>query len=159
MKSLGADAVFDYNDPECGPEIRQYTNNSLRYVLDTITNDGSMKISAEALSSDSSQELHYSALLPSPLDNFPRKDVNKRFTMYYEGFGEEYEKWGHKTPAKPDEYEFAKKFWATAEKLFEAGKLKAHPVDSRPGGLEGINAGLEDLKKDRVSGKKLVYTV
>lgn len=36
---------------------------------------------------------------------------------------------------------------------------KANPVDLRPGGLEKINEGLDLLRENKVSGKKLVYQV
>ncbi len=37
VKSRGADVVFDYNDPECGQKIREYTKNSLCYVFDCVS--------------------------------------------------------------------------------------------------------------------------
>ncbi|KAL8655267.1 MAG: hypothetical protein Q9226_003108 [Calogaya cf. arnoldii] len=82
VKSLGADEVFDYRDPECGIQIRESTKNTLRYVFDCISIGSSYKIDAAALSSSSSssnsQELHYLALLPT--DSWPqeRSDVNVR---------------------------------------------------------------------------------
>ena len=32
VKSLGADAAFDYNDPECAAKIKEYTKDDLKYV-------------------------------------------------------------------------------------------------------------------------------
>jgi len=46
-----------------------------------------------------------------------------------------------------------------ARKLLEEGKYKAHPLDVRPGGLNGVIDGMEDMRQGKVSGKKLVYRV
>ena len=54
---------------------------------------------------------------------------------------------------------FASMFWGIAEKLLNEGKVKPHPVDLRPGGLKGVLEGLDEMRKGKVSGKKLVYKV
>ncbi|KAL1853868.1 hypothetical protein Plec18170_005260 [Paecilomyces lecythidis] len=43
VKRLGAEAAFDYNDPNVADTIRQYTNNALKLVLDTISLEGSAR--------------------------------------------------------------------------------------------------------------------
>ncbi len=153
LKSLGADAVFDYNASDCGAQIRSYTDNKLFHAFDCIAQEASAKICAEALSS--SGEIHYSALLP--VTKFPREDVDTRFTMAYTAIGEEYVKFGTKTPAKRDDYEFAKKFWALSDKLVADGKIKPHPVKVGEKGLEGVLEGLQQMREGEYSGVKLVY--
>lgn len=79
VKSYGASAAFDYRDPDCGRQIRDFTNNSLRHVLDCVSVEPSFRIDAAALSRDAGPEqLHCLALLPP--DGWPaeRKDVNVR---------------------------------------------------------------------------------
>ena len=49
VRSFGADVCFDYNDPECGPKIREFTGNALDYALDCITEPQTMKICYQAL--------------------------------------------------------------------------------------------------------------
>lgn len=45
VKSYGADAVFDYSDPEtCAKNIREYTNNSLKYAFDCISEHSSPQV-------------------------------------------------------------------------------------------------------------------
>ncbi|KAL9595420.1 MAG: hypothetical protein Q9219_006463, partial [cf. Caloplaca sp. 3 TL-2023] len=141
LQSLGADAVFDYNDPECGSKIRAHTNNSLRYVFDCISVESSYKIDAAALSSDSSKELHCLALLPT--DSWPseRKDVNVRWLLAYTSFGEQFDKFGATWPAIPEHYEMGVKFWELNGKYLSEGKVKPHPVTVNEGGLSGIPAG------------------
>lgn len=49
VKGFGADVCFDYNEANCGPEIRKFTGNALDYALDCITEESTMKICYEAL--------------------------------------------------------------------------------------------------------------
>ena len=49
VKSLGADAVFDYKDPEVVSKIKAATSDSISYAFDAISEGGSQTISAESL--------------------------------------------------------------------------------------------------------------
>lgn len=49
VRSLGADAVFDYRDPDVVAEIKQVTGGSLTRALDAISDRASQRISAEVL--------------------------------------------------------------------------------------------------------------
>ena len=62
-------------------------------------------------------------------------------------------------PAKPEDYEFMITWMKTAQKLLEEGKWRPHRQEVREGGLEGVLTGMEDLKKEKVSGAKLVYRI
>ena len=173
LKSLGADAVFDYNDPSAPKAIRSYTQDGLHLVFDCIAEGNSLTFCAEALASDATPENHYSGLLG--FKEFPRQDVKARFTMAYSVFGEPMDLGRGPMDAKPEDYEFGQKFWSLTQVLFEQGKLKVHPVDLRSGGLEAIGQGyvarlrsgkqnltgcrLADLKDGKVSGKKVVYSL
>ena len=74
-------------------------------------------------------------------------------------FNDAFEKGGNKTPAMPEDFDFAKKFFGITEDLLAEGKLKTHPEKVGPNGLEGVLQGLKDLKNDKVTGQKLVYRV
>lgn len=153
VKRLGADKAFDYNDPNSAAEIRAYTDNKLRLVLDNISLESSVKYCDAALSSEGGE---YTSLLTSRID---RANVNSRSTLAYTAIGEEF-KFGDKTfEARPEDKEFAEKFWALSESLLADGKVKVHPPKVNPGGLNGVVEGLKLLKEDKVSGQKLVYNV
>lgn len=160
LKSLGADAVFDYGSPTVGADIRAHTHNKLYHALDCIAEGNSADICAAALSDDTAaRKPVYSALLWC---DFPRKtDAVAKFTLGYTIFGEAFEKgFGPgEFPAKPEDYEFGKKFWKLAEGLLAEGKFKVHRPDVRSGGLEDVLDGLEELRLGKVSGKKLVYKI
>ncbi|KAF2009697.1 GroES-like protein [Aaosphaeria arxii CBS 175.79] len=150
LKSLGADQVFDYKDPDVGAKIREATNDELYYVFDTISEHGSPEISGQALSSKGGR---YAALLYATV---PRANVHSTVTMGYTVTGEHYNpQW----PANPEDYIFGVKFWKLSEDLINSGKIKTHPTEVRSGGLGGIAQGLNDLKDNKVSGVKLVYKI
>ena len=44
-------------------------------------------------------------------------------------------------------------------RLLEDGRLKAHPYEIVPGGLNGVLTGLKDLKDGKASGVKYVYRI
>ncbi|PWY83577.1 zinc-binding oxidoreductase [Aspergillus heteromorphus CBS 117.55] len=153
VKSLGADAVFDYKDPKSVDEIRKYTNNNLKLVFDTISVEASTKYCDSVISDEGGD---YSALLAVGIE---RANVNDRWTLGYTIVGEEFVFGSTPFPAKPEDKEFAEKFWAISEKLLAEGKIKVHRPSVRPGGLKGVLEGLELLKANKVSGEKLVYNV
>lgn len=154
VKQLGADQVFDYKEPGVGKRIREAAGDALAHVFDCISLPASVAICAEAFGSRGGK---YSALLY--IDGFPREDVEVEVTMAYTAFGQEYRQNDKVTPAKPQDLEYAARFWKVAGELLAQGKIKPHPAEVREGGLEGILDGLEDMKQDKVSGVKLVYKV
>ncbi|GAQ03138.1 protein TOXD [Aspergillus lentulus] len=153
VKSLGADAVYDYNDPNAAAEIRKATDNKLKYVLDTISLESSAKFCDEALSTEGGE---YTALLIVPIK---RENVNDRWTLGYSAVGEKFMFGDKEFPAKPEDFEFASKFWAVAEKLLAEGKVKPHRPKVCPDGLKGVLNGLQLMREGKVSGEKLVYNV
>jgi NADPH:quinone reductase-like Zn-dependent oxidoreductase len=159
LQGLGAEKCFDYNDDNVGARIRQFTQDNLHYAFDTITNEQSMGICADALAEKPTADApnHYSALMPPK--GFPRDDCNTRYTMAYTAMGETYVKAGRTTEAKPQDLEYATMFWKLTEGLLEKGLIKTHPADERSGGLEKVNEGLKDLKEGNVRGKKVVYVL
>ena len=77
----------------------------------------------------------------------------------YTIFNDAFSKAGRDFPAVPEDFEFAKEIFGITEKLLADGKLKTHPAQVGPKGLEGVLQGLEDMKNEKVSGAKLVYRV
>ena len=51
VESYGADACFDYKDPECGKKVREYTGGKIAYVYDTSSTEPWEAVCAEAMSS------------------------------------------------------------------------------------------------------------
>ncbi|KAF7951698.1 hypothetical protein EAE96_006997 [Botrytis aclada] len=154
LKSLGADHVLDYNDPNCGAEIRSLTQNKLHHVFDTIATQSSAQICANALST--SDENIYVNLMGIEM---PRNDVRNIFFLGYSITGEGYEIEGEVWPAAPEDFELGKKAFVLLERLLENGLVKNHPVKIMRGCLNGILEGMREMKKGKVSGEKLIYRV
>jgi len=54
---------------------------------------------------------------------------------------------------------FGRKWFQTAQRLLDEGKIKPHPLRIHDTGFEGVFDGLELLRKKMVSGEKLVYNL
>lgn len=145
VKSRGADAVFDYHDADCAAKIRDWTQNGLRHVFDTIGRPETAKICAEAMASSANRgKLRYTS--SQQIETFPRKDVANTTFLVYTAIGEAFEKRGRIYPSKPERYEFATAFWEAVVALIHEGKLVPHPVQTNDGGLAGIPAGYGSIK-------------
>ncbi|KAF2720107.1 GroES-like protein [Polychaeton citri CBS 116435] len=153
VKSLGAEESFDYNDPECGAKIREYTKDSLTHAFDCISEGNSIKICEEAISSKGGK---ISTLLPI---KGSREDVEIQMTLAYTITGEAFDFGGHAFPEKPEDFEFAKLFWDLSTKLITSKQIKVHSPKVSKDGLKGVVDGLQQLKEGKVSGVKLVYRV
>ncbi|KAG5661873.1 hypothetical protein KAF25_004112 [Fusarium avenaceum] len=160
LKSLGADAVFDYSSETCAEDIKRHTQGRLKHVLDCISKGKSTEISVRALSDDGGL---YSTLLPVP-DNEVKKFNNKvanKMTLAYSSTGESFLFGPQTFDANLADFEFSTRFSVVSEKLLRSGKIKPHRPSINEGGsgLAGALEGLQAVREGKVSGKKLVYTI
>ena len=153
VKSLGADAVYDYNDPNAASKVNEDTKNNLKLVFDTISLEVSSKFSDKALSTNGGD---YSALLHIKVE---RENVKSRITLAYTITGESFDFGTTTVPAKPEDKAFYEGFIPIIEEVLNEKKLKPHPIKVLPGGLKGTLQGMKDLQEGRVSAEKLVCNV
>lgn len=158
VKALGAAATFDYNSPTCAMEIRNYTNNTLAYVLDCATDSETMKMCYDAIGLAGGS---YVALDPLATHvQYTRRDVKADWVMAYSLWGQAVELTGlYGRRAAPADRQFAANMFRLAQDLLLLGKLSTHPIEVRAGGLQAIPLGIDDLRKGKVRAKKLVYPV
>ncbi|KAL6804838.1 GroES-like protein [Trichoderma sp. SZMC 28013] len=160
LKSLGADAVFDYRSPTVVDDIIAAAGGELTVAWDCISLLPSAKICAAALS-DKGGKL--GLLLPVDPDviNAINPNVESSSTLAYSITGQSLNRYGKEFPGSEEDNEFAKEWRDLSEKLFKEGKAKAAKLDVNRGGsgLEGVLVGLDELRNDKVSGVKLVYTI
>ncbi|KAK0115321.1 hypothetical protein ONS96_013780 [Cadophora gregata f. sp. sojae] len=156
VKSLGADHVFDYHNPEVGAKINSLTANTLHLVFDTIAIPSSSTISAQALSTSPTGKLLYVTLLSVPMS---RPEVENIFFLGYTASGEEFDMEGEVWPASKEDNLLARKFVGLCDELLREGRIKTHPVSKRDGGLDGILGGMMEMKEGKISGQKLVYRI
>ncbi|KAL9084931.1 MAG: hypothetical protein Q9159_004975 [Coniocarpon cinnabarinum] len=152
MKSLGADAVFDYKSPTCAADIRNATNNNLIYAWDC-TGDGA-GICAAAVSDSKPGE--YGSIMPADLDLL--KSTNPHVNGHesvrgYDTMGEKYWFLG-KTPIDPDlgDMRFYVSFLELTQGLLENGDLKPlkASINKTGSGLEGALVGLKDMEAGKL---------
>ncbi|KAH8705822.1 putative zinc-binding oxidoreductase ToxD [Talaromyces proteolyticus] len=153
MRQLGADLVFDYHVPKVGEKIRAATDDKLKIVFDTVNVESSAAICADAIGPDGGRYCNLLGL------DCPRSDVQSTFFLGYSVSGESYIFEGEKYDARPQDFDFASKFMRIAEKLWDEGRWKPHPQRVGSCGLLGALAGMDEMRKGRYSGEKLVYRV
>ncbi len=174
LRSLGAEAVFDYGGgaaaaAETGAAIRALTGDALTAAWDC-TGAGA-ELCAAALSGSRPSRL--GAIMG--VDAAALRRANPRvegplLTLGYTVFGEPCVFGGGRPesgfenviPAQPDELEFARAFTETARALLADGRVRTvRPIVNRGGsaGLDGVLLGLDELRNARVSAGKLVYTL
>ena len=154
VKSLGAEAAFDYKDANVTDQINEYTKGNLKYVWDTIALPPTAKICAAVISPGGT----YGAILQVEL---PRDDVKKTFSLGYTAVGEPVKKWAfeHGGTRITTDFEFMKK-WVKeiVDPLLAEGRIKVHPPQIGKG-LDKVFEGFDLMRHDKVSGQKLVYTL
>ncbi|KAJ4388762.1 hypothetical protein N0V93_006222 [Gnomoniopsis smithogilvyi] len=153
VKSLGADLAFDYKLPDVGQKIREATNFTITKVFDTVAVETSARICAVAFGPSGGI---YCNLLGA---DCPRDDVESIFFLGYDMSGELYKFEGEVYPARPEAFEFGRRWYSVAEKLWAEGKWKPHPQRIGAGGLLGAVDGMMEMRQGLVSGQKLVYLV
>ena len=154
VKSLGADQVFDYNEPDVGKKIREATNDKLKYAWDTVGLASSAKICSDALTSGPGAR--YGTIL---MEKPPRDDIKFSATLLYTSVGESFDKFGSHFDGNPAHFEFVKGWFGEAIHYIADGKVKVHPVKVGADGLKGALQGMADMKEGKYSGEKLVYRI
>ncbi|KAF6816579.1 Protein TOXD 4 [Colletotrichum plurivorum] len=162
LKSLGAEAVFDYKSSTVAKDIRKHTGDNLKLAWDC-TGYGAL-VCAGAMSEAKGGK--YATIVGGITTKEQIQGVNGKVdgphaTLMYSIFGERFLKGGSETPAKPEELEFAARFWEVARGLLADGKLKAPQTFVNRGGegLQGVLKGMDELRQNKISGGKLVYTL
>lgn len=157
VKSLGAEAAFDYHSQTCGSEIRDYCNDRLKFVMDCVANTTSMKICYEAIGPKGGR---YVALDPFPLNAHTRRSVQPDWLFLFTQFGKVVNwKRPYNFDERPRDKDIAEKWYLMAEKLLRDGDITPHPHQVELGGLHAIADGMDAVRKGRVSGYKLVYPI
>ena len=155
VRSRGAETLFDYHVADCVDEIKRYSNNSLRYVLDCVSDAESMVFCHGCLGRMGGK---YTALEPYPEKLSARRTVQRDWVLQLEVLGKSIgwpPPFGRAVPA--DTKDWATNWFQTVQKLLDDGKLRAHPTVVMPDGLQGILEGMTLITNKTLSGKKLVY--
>ena len=157
VKSLGAAEAFDYHSSSCGEDIRAYTDNSLAYALDCITDTSSMKTCYDAIGSKGGK---YVALDPFPIRAHTRRSIKPNWIIAFTIFNKPI-RWQRpfEREAKAKDREFAETWFQVAQGLLNEGLIVSHTLEKKTGGLAGVKGGVDRVRKGLVSGVKLVYDI
>ncbi|KAI1772859.1 zinc-binding dehydrogenase family oxidoreductase [Hypoxylon cercidicola] len=155
VKSYGASAVFDYHLETCADDIKKNTRNSLKFVLDCISEPETMQFCYKCIGRAGGK---YTALEPFPefLHNRP-KTVTPDWVLGPMLLGKTLgwpAPFGREGDAEYKKFGF--EWFATAQELLDNGKLKTHPLKQVGNSLDDVLGGLRILKKKQVSGQKLI---
>ncbi|KAK3369532.1 chaperonin 10-like protein [Lasiosphaeria ovina] len=158
VKQYGADAVFDYRSKTCAADIRAYTKNKLRRVIDPFGEAATTSLCYEAIGRAGGI---YCSLETYQLSLCTRRTVKHSLVMGPAILGRGVllpEPYG--VPPDPELHEWSKRFFRSLQGLIDENKIKPLPMEKlQPGGFETVITGLEILKSKQVSGKKLVVRV
>lgn len=153
VSQYGAEETFDYGDDDAAGDINDSTGGEIKLAWDTVSTAWTAKFCASAISPTSSK---LATLHPIRL---PDAGIETFCTMAYTIFGEPWQAGDNKYPAVPEDFEFGKMWWDTAERLIEEGKIKPAKIDLGKGGLQGALEGLDRLRDAKISGRKLIYRI
>ncbi|KAI0423561.1 GroES-like protein [Xylaria sp. FL1042] len=154
-ESYSAAACFDYHSPTCGADIRVHTDNSLRYVLNCVTDAATMKTCYEAIGSLGGSYIALEALATTV--KYTRRDVHADWFLADAIMGEGVHMSGtYGRPPSPEHRKFGKLLFALAEKWLRDGNIRHHPIEVQHGGLGNIPHAMNDMKLGKVHAKKFV---
>ncbi|KAJ5827801.1 Polyketide synthase enoylreductase [Penicillium robsamsonii] len=154
VKSYGAEEVFNYRSSTCGADIRAYTKNSLRYVIDPFGEVKTMSVCYEAVGRAGGK---YCAL-----EQYQEALATRRTVKPFLIMGSSIAGRGlvlpdpYGSPPDPELGAWSLKFYKDLQSLVDEGKLKECPQEILPGKFDAILSGLDRLKNKQVSGKKLI---
>ncbi|KAF7551757.1 hypothetical protein G7Z17_g4813 [Cylindrodendrum hubeiense] len=160
LKSLGADAVFDYRSPTCGADIRAFTKNNLKHAWDCV--GGGETICGEALSD--TEPSKYGTINTTDADILKKTNplVDGSFVVISLDILNEPYEWQDTLVEPPlEDMVFALMFKEVTLDLLEKGSLKFINISLNHGGsgLDGVLKGLDEMRLGKVSAQKLVYTL
>lgn len=151
-KSAG-DAVVDYRngDDKLVEDIKKALNGKkLKHAYDAVSEKGSYQNIAKVLDTTGQGEeaSRLTHVLPKPKDFDPPQGIELGWTMV-----------GcvHGTPVMQSD--FGQAWFKLFSKGLKEGWLKAHPQEVVPGGLNGVETGLKNLKEGKASAVKYVFRI
>ncbi|KAF5249703.1 hypothetical protein FANTH_5011 [Fusarium anthophilum] len=139
------DTVIDYRKGRAAvtQEIRaRLGGEKLEHAFDAVSEMGSYQTICEVLDKETGK---ITLIIPAQSYSDIPKTIEKSVTTVASVHG--------------DLKEFAHAFSIHFGKGLEEGWFKAHPQEVVPGGLEGIEKGLRDLKNGKASAVKYVYKI
>lgn len=132
-----------------------HTENSLRFVLDCVTDATTMKMCYEAIGSSGGRYIALDTIATTV--KYGRRDVCADWFLADSITGNGVHMKGtYGRPPSPEHRQFGKHFFALAEIWLRDGSIKHHPLEIQDAGLASIPKAIEDMRSKQVHAKKLV---
>jgi threonine dehydrogenase-like Zn-dependent dehydrogenase len=162
LKSLGADYVLPYNDPNTPAEIKKITNGKLYLAYDTISENGTTQLVIDAFGSDDDipkgkkKELINLLYVPPAMLDAKADTVTRHSLLAYTMIGKEFTAYRVHLPAMPAHYAFSIHSFGILERLLKENKIQQQRVKVL-GGLEKVPEGFAYMKEGKNSAEKIIY--
>ncbi|OKL59563.1 hypothetical protein UA08_05016 [Talaromyces atroroseus] len=158
VRSFGAEEVFDYHTADCAAEIKTYTRNTLAYAFDCVAMADTMQLCYAAMGRAGGRYVTLEPFRHAIASTRPT--IKPSWLLALTIFGLKVNLEGeYKREASPEDRKFGETFTLEMQKLLNKGTLAIHPVQVRSGGWEGVLNGVDFIRKETMSGQKLVYSV
>lgn len=152
LKSLGADAVFDYRDSKVSEKIRAWAearngNGRIGKAFDCISEGNSTSLIADALGPEGGKIITLGPTKPTEGATWPSGVSVESIGVF-----------SVLQPQNVQDFSDIQEWYAHLPALItERGFGNAVPLELLDSGLEGIPEGLERLRAGKISAKKLAY--
>ncbi|KZV63567.1 dehydrogenase [Peniophora sp. CONT] len=150
VKSFGAHATFDYRDLSVSDKIKAASGGKIRVAIDTISEQGSVKIIAPALSPEGGK---IATILPYNEEDIASLGLNMTHQL-----SSAYDL-NEDRPDAPSRLADAAKYCKLATQLLAEGKIKPTPIRVWEKGLQGINNAMQYMIDGKVSGEKIIFRI
>ncbi|GLA26184.1 GroES-like protein [Aspergillus phoenicis ATCC 13157] len=158
-RRFGAEAVFDYHDPDCAAAIRAYTKNTLAYALDCLALAETTQLCYGALGRAGGRYVTLEPFREAIAAQRPHT-ITPSWLLALTIFGRKVALDGeYGREANPEDREFGARLTEQVQGLLDEGKVDVHPVRVMGGGWQGVLEGVDLVRRQTVSGHKLVYAV
>ncbi|OJJ70826.1 hypothetical protein ASPBRDRAFT_178553 [Aspergillus brasiliensis CBS 101740] len=158
-RRFGAEAVFDYHDPDCATAIRTYTKNTLAYALDCLALAETTQLCYGALGRAGGRYVTLEPFREAITSQRPYT-VTPSWLLALTIFGRKVALDGeYGREASPEDRKFGARLTEEVQRLLDEGKVDVHPTRVMEGGWKGVLEGVDLVRRQTVSGQKLVYVV
>lgn len=166
LKSLGAEVVFDYKDPDVARKIREYTAGTLKSggICELMGNDLNIIIAALSNEGGVLSGITPNFIKKTALENI-NENVNIVISLAYTTFGKASHILRSSScrstisvqpiespmvfPSYPEHFTASTRYWKLISRLLEEGKIQLVPTRVF-GGLESVGDGLKEMREGRV---------
>ncbi|EPS98830.1 hypothetical protein FOMPIDRAFT_90485 [Fomitopsis schrenkii] len=156
VKSLGADAIYDYKDPDVVASIKQVTEDSVCHAIDTQSTKETQQLCARAMGTAGGKLILM--FPPTFKAKKLRKDVQFIPTLIYTALGRPLTLGPQaQYAAQPKDRAQIVGFLKKVPGLVRDGLLVPNRVKLWDGGMHAIPEGLQYMREGKVSGEKIVY--